>query len=479
MEKIIKKILRFITTIFLGFCISKAATAQQPKPCGDYKINKTELSKALNFERSNIQKLQSTHYLIRVYFHICRYDDGSHPGATVQDLNTEFATLQADYTSGNICFLNAGYDYINSTAIDTVNANQSGSHDLFNPYRITNCINIFYTYVIHGKNSNCNCGIGGIALDGIPGTFCLIANGNIGAGHTISHEVGHCLGLLHTFEASQGIEDIDESNCSSAGDLICNTKADPYVYANNACFAVTGCTYNGTCTDPNSASNYTPPYTNMMAYWWGYGCYPNLTITTDQFTRINSFLNTNSNLINCESTASITEGPLTINSGYLMTSSVNDFNTSGTVDIAGTANVTFGGQTVYLNPGFDAAPSSGGLVAVIGSSCNYTAFNAITKTNTQTQINASEDNVHSGLRLYPNPSSATVHIIFTKDENENDVSLIIYDVDDNKINQMSLKYLRYGRQDITLNVHDFLPGVYFVLLQTNVKTLSAKLIIAK
>ena len=75
---------------------------------------------------------------------------------------------------------------------------------------------------IKGSNPACGgiCGIGGIALGGIPGTFCLVAKSNIGKGQTTSHEVGHCLGLLHTFEPANGSENINGSNSSSTADLI-------------------------------------------------------------------------------------------------------------------------------------------------------------------------------------------------------------------------------------------------------------------
>lgn len=43
----------------------------------------------------------------------------------------------------------------------------------------------------------------------------------------IAHQLGHYFGLLHTWTGS-GAELVDGSNCTTAGDFICDTPADPY-----------------------------------------------------------------------------------------------------------------------------------------------------------------------------------------------------------------------------------------------------------
>ena len=187
--------------------------------------------------------------------------------------------------------------------------------------------------------------------------------------------MGHCLGLLHTFEPSNGNENINGSNGTTAADLVADTPADPYVFSGSACYSLSAnqCLYTGTCTDPNGANNYSPPYSNLMAYWWATAnptCYPSLAATNGQFTRVNSMLGSSAALINCSSPTSVILYPTTVSSGYYMQSAIGTFITNGSVVFNGTVKATMGGGTVYLEPGFHANPGSGGNIAVKVKPCN-------------------------------------------------------------------------------------------------------------
>lgn len=81
-------------------------------------------------------------------------------------------------------------------------------------------------------------------------------------GSTLPHEIGHYFGLMHTHETFAGAELVDGSNCSFAGDQICDTPADPMLdYAT----VNISCVYTGTVTDGNGMP-YTPDVTNIMSY---------------------------------------------------------------------------------------------------------------------------------------------------------------------------------------------------------------------
>lgn len=81
----------------------------------------------------------------------------------------------------------------------------------------------------------------------------------------LAHEIGHFLGLYHTFESSFGSELVDGSNCAIAGDLICDTPADPGMSFTEVDSLT--CTWNnqGNEFDINGDA-YTPSTVNFMSY---------------------------------------------------------------------------------------------------------------------------------------------------------------------------------------------------------------------
>ena len=81
-------------------------------------------------------------------------------------------------------------------------------------------------------------------------------------GSTLAHELGHSFSLLHTHSTSNGDEHANGSNCSIAGDLLCDTPADPKL-SND--LVNTSCEYIGTELD-NQQNPYNPDPENIMSY---------------------------------------------------------------------------------------------------------------------------------------------------------------------------------------------------------------------
>ncbi len=470
----------FVLLICLSFTL--CGFSQSRGLCGTYKIDTAALKKAKEFENNNRlnNSIQSTSFTIRVYFHILNCNDGSFSAATPAQITTEFNTLTAAYSSNNICFINAGYDNIYNSILDTnFNVNTSDP-SLFNYYRVPNCINVFYPYKIKGTNSACSgtCGIGGISFS-IPSTFCLVSRTNIAAAQTVAHEVGHCMGLLHTFDHSNGYEDINGSNSSTAGDLVTDTQADPYGYIGQNCYSTSsnGCTYTGYCTDPNGANNFSPPYSNLMTYWWAGNsitCYSSLALTNGQYIRVNSYLNTNSDLISCESPPSVTESGVSISSGYLMASAINTLSTSGTVSITGTAISLLGGNTVILEPGFDANPLAGGSTLIRLSQCSGAANFAIAE-----KLKSFSDDAANTLIAYPNPTSSTIHLAIKLVHNENKISVRVYDINMKAVKEISLENLLKGNNMVDIDLSKFSSGMYAVTMQGTDVLMRALIVLQK
>jgi Pregnancy-associated plasma protein-A len=347
----------FLTVIILMF--SFQSSLAQRKICKEPAVNMQSRAVAESWGMSN--RPEAVNHLVRVYFHISRATQGTYgDAATFAEIESEFATLVQDFAPYNICFANMGVDYVDNSFVNwQLDPDVAGDKDSLLPYIVPDCLNIFYH---SGLGS-----YGGYAYN-IPNTFCSVDNDNIGLWHTISHEVGHCLGLSHTFTTSGGEEYINGTNCSTRGDRVCDTPADPYSDS-QPCFTANNCVYTGNCQDPSGATNYSPPYQNIMSYWGLEGC--TLThFTTGQYNRAESFLQTDPGLLDLVSPGSVTLGAATVSSGYYLKTARNSISITGNITISGSAKAALESQSVILPAGFTASPGSGGTT-IIRSTCGY------------------------------------------------------------------------------------------------------------
>jgi hypothetical protein len=191
-------------------------------------------------------------YTIPVWVHEIRRKTGSlgtlvagQITSQIAALNTAFAshgiqfTLAGTTLSKNNNWYNDGGTYYNSLARDV--------HNNLNIYTNTASGNLGYAYVPSGG------GVVGNKWDrvviyyrafGNPGTYGAPYN----EGDTTVHEVGHYLGLYHTFQGGCA----SASGCANNGDLICDTQPESAPHFSP-------------CVDPATCGN-PDPITNFMDY---------------------------------------------------------------------------------------------------------------------------------------------------------------------------------------------------------------------
>jgi len=116
-------------------------------------------------------------------------------------------------------------------------------------------------------------------------------------GSTLPHEIGHFFSLIHTHGSSNIFltdELVNGSNCDTAGDLICDTPADPQLGSDNV---NTSCVYTGTFIDGNGDS-FVPDPNNIMSYSRK-EC--RTQFSTQQFARIYATFQNTRNNFSCQS----------------------------------------------------------------------------------------------------------------------------------------------------------------------------------
>lgn len=172
---------------------------------------------------------------VPVVYHILTKDDGT-GGISLKLIFDSHCELNEAYNKFDIGFFIYAIDSIKSNSL--YSNTYPSSWSVFPTYNTPAKCNIyispdldvcgFATYP--GMSSG-----GGIFLN----KSCYGAGSS-----TLQHEMGHFMGLPHTFEDTNPVEYVNGSNCATKGDRFCDTPADFVDYR-------APCPYNGNQTDPN------------------------------------------------------------------------------------------------------------------------------------------------------------------------------------------------------------------------------------
>ena len=121
----------------------------------------------------------------------------------------------------NISLKMKGFDFINNTAI----YNHTTSNNAFILNNDSNAINFYLTNIAYGNSQPAS----GFAFIGQKNLVVQNIHAT-SSNNTAAHELGHCLGLLHTSASFANYESpcdeaINGTNCTTCGDFVCDTSS--------------------------------------------------------------------------------------------------------------------------------------------------------------------------------------------------------------------------------------------------------------
>ncbi|MGB3005692.1 MAG: M43 family zinc metalloprotease [Chitinophagaceae bacterium] len=202
-----------------------------------------------------------TYYHIRVFIHDFISNDATDSAWTYNEIISEFNQASNFFSQYNMCLVLAGIDYPRNTAFKD-NFSTSNFNSLL-PLAHSYTIDLtLHKILMEGADT-----LNGNAYT-IPSKWFSLSRGAIGQ-RSFAHELGHCLGLLHTFETAFGLECPDGSNASSSGDKIPDTRATPATDSILNANTNASCLYTGNqgmICNLNNFQLYNPEIINLMSY---------------------------------------------------------------------------------------------------------------------------------------------------------------------------------------------------------------------
>ena len=321
-----------------------------------------------NITPQNMRVLSGTRVL-KMYLVIYHNDDGSNEAIPEDVLKKEIFFSDSIFSIGSICFTIVGIEHRNSTYYNRIT--DPNNRPNYTSEQTSGAFTVFLVDSIVG-------GVFGYVTN-TPSTFMVTKRIGFGPRRTFIHEMGHALGLSHTFKgtannpADQGCAELaDASNGTTCGDFVADTPADPYIRCGNA---ISGCTFPYTSPDCKDANNqsYNPQMHNLMSYWPNYGC-DRTVFTSGQYIRMQTTIDNNTSLSSYLAPDNRVVSNATVSSGFVKEAAVIQLTAGftllgGNYTVNGSAQAAYSAGKVALIPGFTAAPGVGGVVRVMASYC--------------------------------------------------------------------------------------------------------------
>ena len=269
--------IRFILLIILSLIFSFNYSQENLVSCGTImpeNYNEIELNSKSNYDYylnefyDKYQNKTSTALTdVPAKLHIVT-DDGGDTSITVDEIFSEIDEanewLANSFLRINVCddinYINSSFLYDFDMAEEMPYLYENHQQDILNIY--------FVESITSGSGS----GICGYTyMPGNPNQYydVIVMDNqctNSSVNQTLAHEFGHHFNLIHTHGPENGVltdELVTGTNCSSAGDRVCDTPADPQLSSSNV--SNVNCLYSGTAMDEYGFL-FQPDPSNIMSY---------------------------------------------------------------------------------------------------------------------------------------------------------------------------------------------------------------------
>lgn len=251
----------FYSLFVLSFSLSIFAdkSTAQDFTCGTYPTKEQIIYERTHPKVYATEIIKKADVKLSITAHIVKKRSGS---AAINESTILAAVdlMNADFAPINMSFEVCEFRYIDNWEYSYMHQDTDQAEMLVK-YLQPNTINIFFCDVLE-KNGPVQFPCGYAPLGIAPSEpYIFMRKICTTSSVTLSHEMGHFMGLYHTFETGFGAELANGSNCATAGDLLCDTQADPNgsVYAGS-------CEYVEKSQDANGDWYY-PPIGNIMSYY--------------------------------------------------------------------------------------------------------------------------------------------------------------------------------------------------------------------
>lgn len=468
--------------------------AQVPsEPCGS-----TMDHKAYEQYRQEVQQEQHTKsrngrsVTLKLQPHIVRRSNGT-GGLSLTDLDASIQQLNRDFASVGFYFDYCYPNYIDDDILfDEVglrrpSEQQLGSNavqDAFNVFFVPNTA--FYRYGIPNVYPF---GWGTFPYEQAASgrNWVVLNNALANRDRTLSHEVGHYFNLLHTHHhvGDGGIingrsipkEKVTRNpsdpcfNCDMAGDLLCDTEADPNLDQPNLSLIGLQCLYQGTLVDSCQVP-YRPDTRNIMSY--AYSC--RLHFSQGQIDRMWAALdqyrgNITDRCSGCFPFLTVTQ-PV-FNGQSDVQAAATSLTASNRILSGGSATYSAGNHVV-LRPGFEARAGADfrGRIAY----CTNQAARPVPTHRASTSLPESA----VSMNIAPNPATEQVVLTFFLPEERGFAHIVLVNAQGQQVQQtLEQEAPSKGVYNVAISIREVPAGLYVVQLLTDQETIARQLIVVK